>query len=456
MRIPNHHGITFLLGAGASAEAGLPMSRGITQLMIDRLSDERWDRQAGYALNFVVSAIIADDGRSGHRPDELPDIERVASAIELLAGRSDLEISPFVASWEPALTALEAAPPREPMTLERNLVRTLTGQRPGSHAPAATEISGLLRQWSDAQTRRRSLPSSWSANFRKAVAPQPDGRELVKLLKQLIASQLPGQRSPVFFRLLELLITHLGDILDIDDDSKFDYLTPLVQLDLPPGVPLTIATLNYDLGVELVARRAGVEVSRGIEGWASSGLLNFTDAPVRLLKLHGSLDWERERRRSALAPRQSLVSDDSRTDRPFLVFGQREKLRAEGPFLQLLEAFRTALYSAETLIVLGYAFRDGHINECVAGWLAGDARRRLIVVDPYFPEFSGWGADADFRRDLLRWGEVATAGEQGMRRLDIRRESASQFLADIRDVGPRALLETAFAARESEEGEQRE
>lgn len=407
--------VTFLLGAGASAEAGLPVSRAITQKMIDKLSDQRRNDQASSAFNFVVSAIIADDGRSGRRPDELPDIERVASAIELLASRADLEISPFVSTWEPALTALESAPAREPAFLERDLVRALTGQRGGVYP-------------------------------RKGTAPaEPDGRRLVKLLRDLISSQVAGGPSPVFSRLLNMLVEYLVDILRIPDDSSFDYLTPLTCVSNPGSEVTTISTLNYDLGLELVASRNGVDLSTGIADWAQTGMLDFSSAPLRLLKLHGSLDWQRERNRSLLTPRSGLVSEDSMRTRPFIVFGQREKLRAEGPFLQLLEAFRSTLQAAATLVVLGYAFRDDHINECIARWLLGNEDRRLLIVDPFFPESPGWGRELDFQRDLLRWQHSAGHDQESVR-VCIRRQKASEFLTDLEALGAAALLESAFAA----------
>jgi len=272
---------------------------------------------------------------------------------------------------------------------------------------------------------------------------------LVKLLKGLIASQLPGRPSHVFGRLLDMLVAHLADILSASDEGSFDYLSPMVATSCANDELLTIATLNYDLGVELVAERQGIECSTGVTHWAETGLLDFASAPLRLLKLHGSLDWRRHPYRSLLAQRLSLTSDDGTSGQPFLVFGQREKLRAEGPFLQLLEEFRTVLHATETLGVLGYAFRDGHINECIARWLTGDAGRRVLVVDPFFPDPVGWGNEDDFQRDLLRWGARTGSDGQEQVRLCIRREPASQFLADLHSLGSTALLKAAFAPPET-------
>ena len=42
--------------------------------------------------------------------------------------------------------------------------------------------------------------------------------------------------------------------------------------------------------------------------------------------------------------------------RPAVSFGQRNKLTAEGPFLDLLRAFQVELAKADRLTVIGYSF----------------------------------------------------------------------------------------------------
>jgi hypothetical protein len=69
---------------------------------------------------------------------------------------------------------------------------------------------------------------------------------------------------------------------------------------------------------------------------------------------------------------------------PEVIFGQRNKLTAEGPFLDLLRLFRQELEAADRLTVVGYSFRDPHINEYVSQWLNQGQQRRLRIVDPGF------------------------------------------------------------------------
>lgn len=141
----------------------------------------------------------------------------------------------------------------------------------------------------------------------------------------------------------------------------------------------------------------------GIETWVKDGRWRWPTSGVRLLKLHGSIDWAWESiREEGYLPRHEVrvvanpVGDERQ---PVVVFGQRGKVRAEGPFLSLLAEFETALAAAEQLVVIGYSFRDDHVNELIRRWSAEDIHRTMLVVDP------SWPADLtrrthDFRREL--------------------------------------------------------
>jgi len=55
------------------------------------------------------------------------------------------------------------------------------------------------------------------------------------------------------------------------------------------------------------------------------------------------------------------------------------------------------LEKADRLVVVGYSFRDGHINEFIRRWLNLQLTRRLLVLDPGWPEHVG---HSDFRAEL--------------------------------------------------------
>ena len=67
-----------------------------------------------------------------------------------------------------------------------------------------------------------------------------------------------------------------------------------------------------------------------------------------------------------------------------MVFGQRNKLTVEGPFLDLLRDFRDGLAESDRLMVVGYFFRDLYIDEYLSQWLNEYHGRRIRVIDPGF------------------------------------------------------------------------
>lgn len=393
-----HHGdvmnTIYLLGAGASADADLPLARELTQRMIDALSAKTAQAELASALNYVVGSIVAFDARSGTRPDLLPDIERVVSAVELLSNRDSLEVAPF-AQWDAPVTALDR----------------------GGY---------------------RTAPPLWDSSFRDALTDQrtgrggPDARKIRQLVEQLIERR--DEPRDLFNRLHQALLRGLVEVLDVDP-TKCDYLRPLIAQ--AQDRPLAVATLNYDVTVETAAMAAGVPCADGVTTWAEDGALSWPDQGVRLMKLHGSLTWGRGSSRSdgdVMRLPDIAVTQRQARDLPFLIFGRREKLRPEGPFLQLLESFRDALSQSNRLVVVGYGWRDDHINSLVARWINGLEQRRLVVVDPRFPERASVTRAATYAETLTSWLTVrapgAPLGDPPARsRLVVIRQSARDFFA---------------------------
>lgn len=410
--------LAFLLGAGASADAGLPMSRDLTRKIID-LAAERRDRSLTAALNYVVGVIIAHDSREGMRPDHLPDIERVASAVELISERNQLEATPFVLNWDGAIEAFERGTRNNPSFIENDIREALTGSR---------------------------------AHRSRGASVNPDSRKMLRAIERIVDARIGTRRHPVFAQLLTLLTRQLCGILTVTDEAAFDYLKPVLAFARDKCRPLMVASLNYDLGFETMMTRASCTASRGIESWSECGELVFgNDQDVHLVKLHGSIDWHRGKGNAKHLGRTQLrVSRDEGGD-PFLIFGQREKLRAEGPFLELLENFRTRLRTCSTLVVIGYAFRDRHINEVISQWL-GSGDRWVLIVDPLFPERQPWGVDpSDFRTVMMAGlrdaSDTSDASPAEGSMLKVVRRSASDFLASIDLREPDRWLDNLFERR---------
>jgi SIR2-like domain len=113
---------------------------------------------------------------------------------------------------------------------------------------------------------------------------------------------------------------------------------------------------------------------------------------VFLIKLHGSIDWQwessdrlREAPTREMEDAKKLLLDYRRRGlsakpRSAIIFGGKNKLTAEGPFLDLLFWFRQVLQLSNELVVVGYSFRDDHVNHTILSRLRASDTNRLIVI----------------------------------------------------------------------------
>lgn len=78
-------------------------------------------------------------------------------------------------------------------------------------------------------------------------------------------------------------------------------------------------------------------------------------------------------------PNQGLIEagTDHASKEPELILGPWPKLQPDEPFLTLYYEFRKALRSAKLCVVIGYSFRDTHINDA----LREASCRGLTVID---------------------------------------------------------------------------
>lgn len=399
--------VVWLLGAGASRDADLPLASELTsQVMRAFASAVRRkygspEEQASRTLNFVVSQIVGHRGKRGSDPSSLPDIETVASTIELLAERDSVELAPFVQSWEPAVASFDRDPTySEALFLAESIRDDLLDPEDTTHSALARHLGAFVRY------------------------------------------EVRGGTGSGYQALLAEMLRQVVRLLQIRDPARLEYLAPLVNLGNVPG-GVTIATLNYDLCVETAASQLGVPCSRGLDRWDTEGLVQFPDEGVRLLKLHGSIDWKRSEWRPdphnhVYGVRREILDVDGSElqpdEVPYLVFGRREKLRPEGPSLELISDLRARLSRARVLMILGYSFADGHINELIARWSSQGVGRVVVVVDPKFSQRLNRIHFSQFRRRLVSGMQGAWSRERGQPtggQIVIVRRSAAVALPDL-------------------------
>lgn len=304
-----------LLGAGASVEAGVPGSVGMIDRLTERLKSPEVDLVSA-ALNYVRTSLERQRakrmvlGLQGYRgvvprrsqPDV--DIEQIMRAVDLLIGRDESDLSPFVLDWDEVATSVH----------------------------------------------------------------QSVFRDCRQRLEQALVQEL-------WMR----------------DDKKVEYLQPLAGL-LRSGSNINVVTLNYDNCLELACQSLGIELDDCL-GLISGYGLAESSIEGSLLKLHGSVDWSlhEEHVGDQDAPTSPVATKMDSGDilssqyiRRAMIFGSAAKLSAEKPFFDLFLLFYQELMKSDELYVVGYSFRDLHINALIRRWLAARHGGVLRIADPEF------------------------------------------------------------------------
>lgn len=99
--------IIFLLGAGASAEAGIPVSREMIERVEDNLNTKDGWKLYHALYNHVKSAIYFAAGLKGSYRDDVPfNIETLVNTLYELERNEEHPLYPFIAAWNSRFVSL--------------------------------------------------------------------------------------------------------------------------------------------------------------------------------------------------------------------------------------------------------------------------------------------------------------------------------------------------------------
>ena len=217
------------------------------------------------------------------------------------------------------------------------------------------------------------LKSAVSKALRYASGPRDiEFGGFQRALRDALVTASGRDSTSVFGEAAALLLRSMSHITWIDDAARVEYLFPLVRS--AAKVPLWIASLNYDNAIELAAAQVPIEVDVGLKNRTSDIAFEPTSSLCGA-KLHGSINWK-------MQPDSTVTLEERPTGNAALIFDSGNKLRFEGPFLDLLFAFREQLRHVDTLEVCGYSFRDAHVNHIVLSWLRAKGGREVYVNGP--------------------------------------------------------------------------
>lgn len=174
-----------------------------------------------------------------------------------------------------------------------------------------------------------------------------------------------------------------------DRESSASELLPLLKLS--EIEPLWLFTTNYDRVVEQACEHNSVVYADGYEGEVGSPVADYTgvfEADVRVVKLHGSVNWYQDNpdgKLHRLDRGYSLPSKDFELVRggqrltPLMIIPTLEKQVLDRPYAQLAVRFTDVLRDLSLLIVAGNSLRDKHLLNYISDRLP---RLQVLLLSP--------------------------------------------------------------------------
>lgn len=247
--------LSILLGAGASADANLPLAAKLTDDVINRV-DNTIRPMLEFVRHSMQAQIAARWSRRSYEQMSLQiDSEALYNTVRDLVHRDSLDIAPFVLNWHPLLEH-----PRPPIS-RSDALRTVKSafDFDAFHASNLSRLADLIADMAIGM----NLPNSVLIEIERAVI------EAVK----------------------------------VTEDTPVDYLANLIQIANKIDGPLVVGTLNYDTTIETACQKPSYPCSDGILGSSDEALgstrpadvsqhrLDFVGEGIHLYKMHGSTSW---------------------------------------------------------------------------------------------------------------------------------------------------------------------
>ena len=168
---------------------------------------------------------------------------------------------------------------------------------------------------------------------------------------------------------------------------------------------LKLFTTNYDMLFEQAANEAGFMIIDGFsftfprifngnnydydivirKNSRINAQENYAGKVFHLYKLHGSLDWTRDKE-----TRRVEKCNFQENEEPVMIFPSSIKYETsyEQPFFEMMSRFQTELRADNALlIIIGYSFGDKHINSMIFEALELNHSLQMVVVDPSIEKF---------------------------------------------------------------------
>lgn len=272
----------------------------------------------------------------------------------------------------------------------------------------------------------------------------PDLEILIQRLEQVRAIRsgldILGQSSEGVADHLALADELRGylDMFLIETCEQFDHVK--VKTKLSKFVNLAhernayIFTTNYDRLVEVAATSINLPYSDGFKPASShpeSRWNGLFETGVRLVKLHGSVNWYEEEgseslfrleRGYSLPSHEYRLTHGTRALRPLMIIPTLEKAVMRQPYSGLLTQFSDALKDIDIFVVIGNSLRDDHLRNTVIERAPGLS---IILVNPASRDQTG----------IVGYPKTTHAVPLGIEEfIDIGLEPFNRLLADLEQI----------------------
>jgi hypothetical protein len=365
----------FLLGAGASVEAGLPTSNHLTEKICQGVDSYHQYDCVKRLLAFSLGILLQELGERGEIPStQKISAEKLYDFIDALEKRSELPIGSLLKNISPILDRIE-----------KDATINSDGRFYGINK--GIQLGNNLGKLVRLKTKSNIHQNTFTLEVDFSQVREIENK-ITRYVKQSILSHSELVSSKIIYDLTKSYI--IDTVLDSLNSVKSSaYLQPILKLR-----PEAIITLNYDDLLEGEASSIQVKIDTGLDVWNSKKMI-FANKAIPLIKLHGCKNFAFSVREDYSCNFDNIVNIKMNTDenknqhvdhklqskyRAILFGGGDSKLKTIGPFHDLFKEFKRFLTKANCCVIVGYAFGDEHVNQVLEAWFH-ESDNMLIVID---------------------------------------------------------------------------
>lgn len=216
-----------------------------------------------------------------------------------------------------------------------------------------------------------------------------------------VSERKKGKFNRSIQKILELIKENTNYSYDSKDLKHGALLNFLSSLSGKDGNKFSVITTNYDVLIEEAAAENNFVIFDGFNftplpkfdsnmfEWnlvkevpnINTREVEYKDKTFNLVKIHGSLTWERQENGDILRKSKDSITD---TNKMVMVFPSSDKFAQsyQEPYFELFTKFQELIKRPNTLLISsGFSFADDHISKMVTQALKNNSSLKLLVTD---------------------------------------------------------------------------